>query len=258
MNAFSDASDQTDGDSVLWRPIDRVERRVLGVLVEKAKTTPESYPLSLAAIVTGANQKSNRDPQMQLDEDDVLVAIDRLRSLGAVREIQGSGRVAKYRHAAYEWLDVDAAGAALMTELLLRGPQTCGELRARTARMHDFPSLDDIQQSLNQLQDQGLVQPVTPPGRGQQFAHALYPPDEQHYLLAKFAGSQPPAAAGADARPPATPPATTPAASRPSPPASPPTNPTATADQLAWEQRLEKLEAEVQQLRQRLDQWEAN
>lgn len=244
MNAFSDDGGETDGGNVLWKPIDRVERRVLGVLVEKAKTTPESYPLSLAAIVTGSNQKSNRDPQMQLDEDDVLLAIDRLRSLGAVREIQGSGRVAKYRHAAYEWLDVDAAGAALMTELLLRGPQTCGELRARTARMHDFPSLDDVQDSLQQLQDKGLAQAVTPPGRGQQFAHALYPPDEQHYLLEKFAGGQQPAA-------PAGPPAGS--SAEPSRHSSSP----AGSSELPWQQRLEQLEAEVRQLRERLDRWEA-
>src|SRR5688500_12703568 len=87
-------------------PLGRNERRVLGVLVEKAKTTPDSYPLSIAAIVAGANQKSNRSPLMQLDEDDVQMALDNLRAVGAARELQGLGRVAKFRHVAYEWLGV--------------------------------------------------------------------------------------------------------------------------------------------------------
>ena len=98
-----------------WKPIDRNERRILGVLVEKAKTTPENYPLSLASLVAGSNQKSNHAPQMQLDEDDVTLALDKLRALGAVREVQGSGRVSKFRHAAYEWLGVDASGSAIRT-----------------------------------------------------------------------------------------------------------------------------------------------
>ena len=102
---------------------------MLGVLVEKAKTTPDNYPLTLAGI-TGSNQKSNRDPKMDLDEDDVLLALDELRKLRP-REVQGSGRAIKYRHAAYDWLDVDGSGSAVMTELLLRGPQTLGELRTR-------------------------------------------------------------------------------------------------------------------------------
>ncbi len=88
-------------------PLSRNARRALGVLVEKAKTTPDNYPLSLAALVTGCNQKSNRAPKMELDDDDALLALDELRELGAAREIQGSGRVTKYRHAAYDWLELD-------------------------------------------------------------------------------------------------------------------------------------------------------
>lgn len=172
-------------DAVTWQPIGRNERRVLGVLVEKAKTTPESYPLTLASLVSGSNQKSNRSPQMQLDDEEVTLALDHLKAVGAVREIQGSGRVNKYRHAAYEWLGVDAAGAAVMAELLLRGPQTAGELRARASRMHEFPDLDTLSLVLDRLQQAGLVQALTPPGRGQTFAHALYPPDEQQYLAQK-------------------------------------------------------------------------
>jgi uncharacterized protein YceH (UPF0502 family) len=172
-------------DAVTWQPIGRNERRVLGVLVEKAKTTPESYPLTLASLVAGSNQKSNRSPQMQLDDEEVTLALDHLKAVGAVREIQGSGRVNKYRHAAYEWLGVDAAGAAVMAELLLRGPQTAGELRARASRMHEFADLETLSSVLDRLQQTGLVQALTPPGRGQTFAHALYPPDEQQYLAQK-------------------------------------------------------------------------
>ncbi len=161
-------------DSPVRRPLNRVERRVLGVLVEKAKTTPDNYPLTVASIVAGANQKSNRDPQMQLDEDDVLGALDSLREAGAVRQVQGSGRVDKFRHSAYEWLDVNAPEAAIMTELLLRGTQAAGELRARASRMEPFDSLDRVSDTLQQLEQKGLVRQATPPGRGQLFAHTLY------------------------------------------------------------------------------------
>src|SRR6056297_3224164 len=140
------------------QPLSATARRVLGVLVEKAKTTPDNYPLSLAAIITGCNQKSNRDPKMEVDEGDALRALDELREAGAAREIQGSGRVTKYRHAAYEWLGVDSPGAAIVTELMLRGPQTAGELRTRASRMHKFPDLDSLKTELDSLIEKGLVE----------------------------------------------------------------------------------------------------
>src|SRR6056297_1119215 len=133
------------------QPLSATARRVLGVLVEKAKTTPDNYPLSLAAIITGCNQKSNRDPKMEVDEGDALRALDELREAGATREIQGSGRVTKYRHAAYEWFGVDSPGASIMTELLLRGPQTVGEIRTRASRMHPFADLTATQNELDEL-----------------------------------------------------------------------------------------------------------
>lgn len=167
-------------------PISPAARRVLGVLVEKAKTTPDHYPLTLNAIVTASNQKSNRSPKMELDEDDALAALDELRGVGAVREVQGSGRAVKYRHAAYEWLDVDGPGAAVMTELLLRGPQTIGEIRTRASRMHPFDDLPSAQTVVDALAQKGLVEAITPPGRGQVFAHTLYPPQERQYLEAKI------------------------------------------------------------------------
>ena len=84
-----------------------IERRIVGVLVEKAKTTPEQYPLTVNAVRTGSNQKSNRFPLMQLEAEEVEDALDRLRQRGAVTEVQGSGRVPKFRHQLYEWLGVD-------------------------------------------------------------------------------------------------------------------------------------------------------
>jgi hypothetical protein len=162
----------------------------LGVLLEKAKTTPDSYPMTVSALVSGCNQKSNRSPQMQLDEEDVIEALDTLRVLGAAREVQGSGRVNKYRHAAYEWLDVNSPQAAVMVELMLRGPQTAGELRSRASRMEPFADLAALQQTLAELTDKGLVQPLSPPGRGQQFAHTLYEPQEWDKLAETQAGQQ--------------------------------------------------------------------
>lgn len=184
------SSESTQNSEKRAVPLGKNERRVLGVLVEKAKTTPDNYPMSIASIVAGSNQKSNRSPIMQLDDEDVEMALEKLRALGAAREVQGSGRVNKFRHVAYEWLGVDAAGVAIMTELLLRGPQTVGELRTRASRMHDFPDLDSVSSVVATLQSAGLVQAMTPPGRGQTFAHALYPPDEQRYLAIKVANQE--------------------------------------------------------------------
>ncbi|MCA9140330.1 MAG: YceH family protein [Planctomycetales bacterium] len=166
-------------------PLSANARRVLGVLVEKAKTTPDNYPMSASAIISGSNQKSNRSPQMDLDEDDVLLALDELREVGAAREIQGNGRVTKYRHAAYDWLELDNPQAAIITELLLRGPQTIGELRTRASRMHNLPDLDSVKNVLDSLIEKDLVEALTPPGRGQTFSHKLYTPQERQYLEAR-------------------------------------------------------------------------
>lgn len=167
-------------------PLSAAARRVLGVLIEKAKTTPDNYPLTLSGIVTGSNQKSNRDPKMDLDDEDAMLALDELRTVGAAREVQGSGRAIKYRHAAYDWLDVDGAGSAVMTELLLRGPQTLGELRTRASRMHPFPDLNTIKLVVSVLAEKGLMESLTPPGRGQIFSHTLYPPQERQFSKAKL------------------------------------------------------------------------
>lgn len=169
-----------------WPSLTANARRVLGVLVEKAKTTPDSYPMTAAALVSGCNQKSNRSPQMSVDQSDVLLAMDELRELGAALEIQGNGRVIKYRHKAYDWLELDSPQAAVVTELLLRGPQTVGEIRTRASRMCPLADLDAVKNVLASLEAKGLVEAITPPGRGQAFAHTLYPPQERQYLDARM------------------------------------------------------------------------
>lgn len=161
-----------------WRPLDRSERRVLGVLVEKAKTTLDNYPLSLNSLTNGCNQKSNRFPQMQLEESDVDDAIERLRKMGAAAVIQGDGRVDKYRHLAYDWLAVDKKELAVMAELLLRGAQSIGELRARAARMEPIPGISELRPLVESLRKKKLIILLTPPGRGCILTHALYQDSE--------------------------------------------------------------------------------
>jgi uncharacterized protein YceH (UPF0502 family) len=157
-----------------WRPIEAIQRRVLGVLVEKAKTTPEAYPLSLNALRAGCNQKSNRSPLMQLEESQIEEALDELRKVGAVAEVQGGARVDRYRHLAYEWLGVEKVELAVMAELLLRGAQTVGELRGRASRMEPIKGLSELQPTLDALHARGLILYLTPPGRGCVVTHALY------------------------------------------------------------------------------------
>lgn len=128
------------------------ECRVLGTLVEKAQTTPAQYPLSLNSIVTGVNQKSNRWPVVTIDEDRALHALDSLRSKGLAREVSLAGsRVEKYRHVAREALNISTSELVLLAELLLRGPQTAGELRGRASRMHPLDSLESTQTLLESL-----------------------------------------------------------------------------------------------------------
>jgi uncharacterized protein YceH (UPF0502 family) len=164
---------------------------VLGVLAEKAKTTPDVYPMSLNGICTGANQKSNRSPLMELEPDQVEESLDRLRQMGAVGLVEGYGRVQKYRHYLYEWLGVDKVELAVMTELLLRGDQTVGELRGRAARMEPIPDLTAIRPVIESLKAKGLVISLTSEGRGHVVTHALYKPREIESLKEKYQHSSP-------------------------------------------------------------------
>lgn len=172
-----------------WKPIPARQRRILGVLMEKAKTTPDVYPLSLAALVTGANQKSNRYPLMNLTPEQVEDELAVLRRMGAAAEVQGTGRVPKYRHYGHTWLGVKGAEAAVMIELLLRGHQTAGDLRTRASRFEPIADLSSLQAILNSLMERQLVIALTPPGRGQIFTHNLYLPEELQALRGKIASA---------------------------------------------------------------------
>jgi uncharacterized protein len=128
------------------------EVRVLGCLLEKEITTPEYYPLTLNALVNACNQKSNRDPVVQFDETLVHDALDRLRHKGLSFIQTGAGmRVPKYGHRIPEALNLGRRELAVMCELMLRGPQTVGELRARSERMHKFGDLDEVEHCLKGL-----------------------------------------------------------------------------------------------------------
>ena len=177
-----------------WRPLNSIDRRVLGTLGEKAKTTPDAYPMTLNALVAGCNQKSNRAPVLQLEPDQVEESLDRLREFGAVALVEGSGRVQKYRHYLYEWLGVSKVELSVMIELLLRGEQTMGELRGRVSRMDPVDDLNALRELLNSLKEKGLVLPLTPEGRGQVFTHGLYPERDLDNQRARYASHS--AAAG--------------------------------------------------------------
>jgi len=179
------------------RPLDAAERRVLGVLIEKAKTTPDQYPLSLNALVTGCNQKSNRDPVMTLDEEQVMRAVAGLRKCGAMAEVFGSGKIPRYRHLAYEWLGVEKEELAILGELLLRGEQTEGDLRGRASRMDPIPDLDLLRGHLDRLAARGLVVWLSPPGRGRMLTHGLLPAEKLDKVRAQLGMS-----GGAAAAPP--------------------------------------------------------
>ncbi len=204
------AHDTPPQDAPQWKPVGPVPRRVVGVLVEKAKTTPDAYPLTLNSLTTGCNQKSNRQPQMHLSADTVEEALEQLRNLSAVTEVHSDGRVVKYRHRMYEWLDVDKQELAVMAELLLRGEQTVGDLRARAARMEPIADQAALKPILDSLMQKKLVVALTRPGRGQIVTHGLYPPEEwtklsqQQATAAHPAGNSPdPGGSSRTAPPPA-------------------------------------------------------
>lgn len=156
--------------------------------MEKSKTTPDAYPMSFTGLATGCNQKSNREPVTNYSAEQVETIVDELRALGAVTIVQGSGRVTKVRHYAYNWLGLNKVEAAVMTELLLRGEQTIGELRNRASRMEPIADLAQMQQIFDELKSRELVLELTPPGRGQLVSHNLYPEWERDQLLEKSVG----------------------------------------------------------------------
>lgn len=154
------------------------EVRVVGSLVEKQLTTPEYYPLTLNALTAACNQKSNRDPVMSLGETEIMAAVDRLRDENLVYLFYGSGsRTVKYKHMLPSVYELDPAGTAVMAVLMLRGPQTIGEIRERTGRMHEFGDLNEVQQTLDDLsrRDEPLIVKLErQPGQKEaRYAHLL-------------------------------------------------------------------------------------
>ena len=137
---------------------DAVEIRVLGCLVEKQRTTPEHYPLSLNSLRLACNQSTNRDPVVDYDEQMIRAALNRLSDRGWTRLASGPGsRAAKFRHLFDEALGLSPSETSLLAVLMLRGPQTLGELKTRTERLYRFGSLDDVAQTLERLAERELV-----------------------------------------------------------------------------------------------------
>jgi uncharacterized protein YceH (UPF0502 family) len=170
-----------------WPVLDMRERRVLGVLVEKAKTTPDTYPLSLNALVTGCNQKSNRDPILNLTDLEVEEALARCQKAGVAIKITG-GRVVRWKHSLYEAWHVDKVELAVLGELLLRGPQTEGELRSRASRMEPIDDLDVLRNVLRPLVERKLVVYLTPEERrGAVLTHGFHDPHELERLRLRIA-----------------------------------------------------------------------
>jgi uncharacterized protein YceH (UPF0502 family) len=144
-----------------------VELRVLGALLEKDIATPEYYPLTLNSLQNACNQKSSRDPVVNYDEDTVAQGLDLLKSKQLVMRVSGAGhRVEKYGHRLGEKLNLGRRELALLAVLMLRGPQTVGELRGRTERMHDFADLEEVEHVLDTLQRHQPDPLVAPAGRG--------------------------------------------------------------------------------------------
>ena len=156
------------------------ECRVLGVLIEKAQTTPQQYPLSLNALTSGCNQKNNREPITDLGEERVLETVDSLRGKGLVREVILTGsRVQKFRHVAREVLEIGTSELVILAELMLRGPQTLGELKGRASRMHPLETTEIVKNVLDALmkRPQPMVQelPPAPGDRAPRYAQLLCP-----------------------------------------------------------------------------------
>ena len=153
------------------------EARVLGALIEKEITTPEYYPLSLNALVNACNQKNNRDPVTTLDEVEVRQALHGLEDEHLAGPVRGDGRVTKYEHHVQEVFNFTRGEVAVICVLLLRGPQTPGELRGRTERMYKFDELSDVQASLQKLMNRepALVKvlPRQPGTKEARYAHLL-------------------------------------------------------------------------------------
>ena len=156
--------------------LDAVELRVLGCLVEKQRTTPDAYPLSLNALRLACNQSTNRDPVVDYDEPAIRAALEGLSRRGWARLASGPGsRAVKYRHLLDDALGLDAAEISLLAVLMLRGPQTPGELKQRTERLHRFGSIPELDETLHRLVGRELVArlPRRPGQKEERYAQLL-------------------------------------------------------------------------------------
>ena len=155
---------------------DAVEIRVLGCLIEKQRTTPDAYPLSLNALRLACNQSTNRDPVVDFDERTIRAALERLSNRRWARLASGAGsRAVKYRHLLDEALALPEPELALLAVLMLRGPQTSGELKGRSDRLYSFESLEEVDRTLEELAGRGLVArlPRRPGQKEQRYAQLL-------------------------------------------------------------------------------------
>jgi len=167
-----------------------IEARVLGTLMEKARAVPDSYPLSLNALLLGCNQKSSRDPIMELMEADVATAVTSLKERNLVRESSGS-RVTRFEHNFQRGVGVPEQSAVLLGLLMLRGPQTAGELRLNTERWYKFADISSVEGFLEELQDRSIEKggPLVvklnraPGAREQRWAHLLCGPVDEAHLV---------------------------------------------------------------------------
>jgi len=174
-----------EADSLDSVVLDEEEARVLGCLLEKEMATPDYYPLTLNSLLAACNQKSSRDPVVEYDDALVQAALDRLQEKGLTRRITGAdSRVPRYRHVANDALRLNKERAAVICVLLLRGPQTPGEIRQRTNRLYEFVSLAEVEETIEELRTRDtlalVVQLARQPGTKEaRYAHLLMGPIDE-------------------------------------------------------------------------------
>ncbi|WP_437204076.1 DUF480 domain-containing protein [Planctomicrobium sp. SH664] len=175
-----DTDPESGGNFPPVRQLTKPQRRAFGVLIEKAFTVPESYPMTLKGVTVGCNQKSNRAPLTNYSEDAVLEALEQLREMGLVAVVHTeSGRTERYRHYARKRFPFTEPQLAIITELLLRGSQQLGELRARASRMVPIESLQDLRTELDALLEQGYIRSGgSLDRRGAEVDHNFHVPSE--------------------------------------------------------------------------------
>lgn len=243
------SSDSTSALPIAPPVLSLHERRVLGVLVEKQKTTPDVYPLSPNALLTACNQKSNRDPLLNLTDLDVEEALVSCQKKGLVMKITG-GRVERWRHTLYDTWRVSKIEMAVLAELLLRGPQTEGELRGRVSRMEPIEDLDKLRAVCQPLAERKFVVYLTPEGRrGTMLTHGFQEAKDVERLKTMHFASADSAEQELSAR------ATRPTAERPPPPDD--RRDESLGQIAALQAALAELQGQVEELSTRLRQLEA-